>query len=41
MYQKQAAEAQNTAASNSERATAETSSKKDDDVVDAEYEDVN
>jgi molecular chaperone DnaK len=41
MYQKQAAEAQKTAASNGEQATADASSKKDDDVVDAEYEDVN
>jgi molecular chaperone DnaK len=41
MYQKQAAEAQKTAASDGEQATADASSKKDDDVVDAEYEDVN
>jgi molecular chaperone DnaK len=41
MYQKQAADAQNTAASHGEQATADASSKKDDDVVDAEYEDVN
>jgi len=41
MYQKQAADAQNTAASHGEQSTADASSKKDDDVVDAEYEDVN
>jgi molecular chaperone DnaK len=41
MYQKQAADAQNPAASHGEQATADASSKKDDDVVDAEYEDVN
>ncbi|MDH3598392.1 MAG: molecular chaperone DnaK [Candidatus Tectomicrobia bacterium] len=41
MYQKQAADAQNATASDGEQATADASSKKDDDVVDAEYEDVN
>jgi molecular chaperone DnaK len=41
MYQKQAANAQNSATSNGEQSTADASSKQDDDVVDAEYEDVN
>jgi molecular chaperone DnaK len=41
MYQKQAAEAQHSAARDGEQTTADASSKKDDDVVDAEYEDVN